>query len=184
MANIIAKLKSANVLVAADARDLVGELVFDRKLPEIDADWIYQPEMLTQVGIPFDTEGQDRFIPSREDAIPPNGPDPTADGVVSEALKGGRSTPRAVNITRRFGSKNVSAPDLAAMASEIIALRDALVAAEKNEAAKRFRDAVGKDGANDDASRSTVAKSDDDGETIELRVPLSVLVDELGIEPT
>ena len=184
MANIIAKLKSANVLVAADARDLVGELVFDRKLPEIDADWIYQPEMLTQVGIPFDTEGEDRFIPSRDDVLPPNGPDPTANGVVSEALKGGRAAPRAVNITRRFGAKNVAAPDLAAMASEIIALRDALVAAEKESAAKRFRDAVGKDDAGDDSARSTISKSDDEGETIELRVPLSVLVDELGIEPT
>lgn len=186
MANIIAKLKSANVLVAADARDLVGELVFDRKLPEIDADWIYQPEMLTQVGIPFDTEGEDRFIPSRDDVVPPNGPDPTADGVVSEALKGGRTTPRAVNITRRFGAKHVAAPDLAAMASEIIALRDALVAAEKTAARKRFLDAAA-EVANEagDGERSTVTKSDEtEGETIELRVPLSVLVDELGIEPT
>jgi PBSX family phage portal protein len=183
MANIIAKLKSANVLVAADARELVGELVFDRKLPEIDADWIYQPEMLTQVGIPFDTEGEDRFIPTRDDAIPPNGIDPTADGVISQALKGGRTEARTVNLTRRFGAKHVSAPDLAAMASEIIALRDALVEAEKVGARKRFADAAAAESASANP-RESVSKSDDDDGAVVLRVPLSVLVDELGIEPT
>jgi PBSX family phage portal protein len=67
VAEMIERLARVNVLVPADGRDLAEELVFNRKLRNLNADWVFQPPMLTQVGVPLDT-AQDGSIPMPRDA--------------------------------------------------------------------------------------------------------------------
>lgn len=163
MAEIIAKLTGANVLVAADARALVGEMVFGRKLPEIDADWIYQPAMLTQVGVPFDTAGRDNFIPRTDDVVPPNGPDVTANDVFAAAR--GKI---AKMVTRSYGGKTVGEVNVAKMAADILALRDALADVEAQAARAKFEKAA-KLEASETEERAPVAKSSEP-EVVHLKV--------------
>ncbi len=55
VAEMIERLSRVGALVPRDARKLAEEMVFNRKLPNINADWLDQPVMLTQVGVPLDT---------------------------------------------------------------------------------------------------------------------------------
>lgn len=120
VATMIADLTTANVLVPADARKLAGELVFNRRLPRIDADWPYQPVMLTQVGIPMD--------PSADGKIPTTTTNP------SDTV-GGAFEQRSIK-SYDGGRANVST--LARQARELLRLRDELEAEEQAEARRAF----------------------------------------------
>lgn len=70
VAEILSKLLTANALVPADARPIIEERVFYRKLRKLNGDWLYQPPMLTQTGMLPDNE-RDGEIPMA------TGPEPT-----------------------------------------------------------------------------------------------------------
>ncbi len=153
VSEMIAELTQANVLVPADSRKLVGELVFNRRLPRIDADWTQQPVMLTQVGMQPDT---------RTDGKIPMAPKPTGEGTPSAPVAAGAAT-------KAYDHGRAGKAALAAHARELIRLRDALEAEERDEARKAFDDAV------------KSSKSNDEPEVIHMS--MREAVEKLGVVP-
>lgn len=127
LAEIIGELTAANVLVPADARKLAAELVFNRRLPRIDADWIYQPVMLTQVGVQPD---------QRTDGKIPVAPNP-GDGAPVEQ----RSAEKSYDAGRATTAR------LSAQARALLRLRDELAEIERAEAHEEFIASVKNDRA-------------------------------------
>lgn len=118
LAEIIGELTAANVLVPADARKLAAELVFNRRLPRIDADWIYQPVMLTQVGVQPD-QRTDGKIPGQQSATPTP---PVEQRAASKAYDSGRP----------------AIAKLSEQARALLRLRDELEEQERAEAHEAF----------------------------------------------
>jgi hypothetical protein len=129
LADIIAKLTTANVLVPSDARVLAGELVFNRPLRKIDADWVDQPVMLTQVGVPLDSQ-RDGTIPGLNESTAPAGPG-QGGGAPAEPVKS------AVSKWWRAGRRKADerGTALLAMVSELVRVRNELVKVEEESAA-------------------------------------------------
>lgn len=123
LAGIIGDLTTANVLVPDDARKLASELVFNRRLPKIDADWPHQPVMLTQVGVPFD-RAADGTIPTAPDA------GPTAPGELQPIAASKR--------TKAYNIRNRSRSVLVMQAREMIRLRDEFEKEDRVDARERF----------------------------------------------
>ena len=113
MGNPMKDLASVGALVPADMRSLASELVFNRELPAIKGDWIYQPIMLTQTGVPLDgtVDGKIPLAPK------PDSPDPAA------------PSPSAPAKTTKTVTEKVQ---------ELVALRDGLLDAERVRAAAEF----------------------------------------------
>jgi PBSX family phage portal protein len=136
LAEMIGSLTGQNVLVPADSRKLAGELVFNRRLPKIDADWAYQPAMLTQVGVPFDRQ-RDGTIPSR----PTGGEETTpAQGNVT-SIKSRRQA-KLERASSTYDGGRLTNTRLREKAAEMIELRDELDDAERKEARKAFENAA------------------------------------------
>ena len=127
IADIIAKLTSANVLVPNDSRQLAGELVFNRPLAKIDADWTGQPVMLSQVGIPLDAK-RDGKIPGLDESTAPAGPGEAPAGAPAGVSK------RWWRASRKKVSDREAS--LLAMVTDLVRVRDELVKAEEEAAAK------------------------------------------------
>ena len=121
MAEIIRNLMNANVLTPEEARQLAGE-VFNREFKKISAAWVKQPVPLTLAGVPVDPEEQSPLV----------GPEVASGRAVPQALvppgKGKRG--------RRRGGQ-----DLAAEASRLLQLRDALREAEARAGRAELRSA-------------------------------------------
>lgn len=128
LADMIGNLTTQNVLVPADARKLVGELVFNRRFPRVDADWAYQPVMLTQVGVPFDTSA-DGTIPSR----PTGGTDGTTP---SSAQPVAPAKARMRDTYDRGGRMRKN--EIITDARRLLELRDELAKVEEDDAKERF----------------------------------------------
>jgi PBSX family phage portal protein len=113
ISSIMKDLASVGALVPADMRSLASELVFNRELPAIKGDWIYQPIMLTQTGVPLDgtVDGKIPLAPK------PDSPDPAA------------PSPSAPAKTTKTVTEKVQ---------ELVALRDGLLDAERVRAAAEF----------------------------------------------
>lgn len=125
LSTIIEGLTKVGCLVPADARELAGELVFGRDLGRIDADWAYQPIMLTQVGI-----GADQTLDGK---IP-------APGGGAEVPTPGGQPPRspAGKAMGYRGGRRPSDRELAAQAREMVRVKKALETAEAAEAQEEF----------------------------------------------
>jgi hypothetical protein len=163
LAEMIGDLTAQNVLVPADARKLVGELVFNRRIPRIDADWAYQPVMLTQVGVPFDTVA-DGSIPSR----PTGGADGTVPGASSNviSMKSRREWKNTGKAKKSYGGGRLANVELREKAREMIALRAELETADREEAKKAFAD----------------AKQDEEEVPTVIRMSIAEVREKLGIE--
>jgi PBSX family phage portal protein len=141
LSEIITNLTNANVLVPNDARRLAAELVFASPLPKIDADWVYQPVMLSQVGIPLDGS-RDGVIPGLEAAptAPPAPgqatPAPGAPTAVASRAE------RVLAWARGVKASKGTRKELASLASSILGLRDELLKLEEERAQAEHVSAV------------------------------------------
>lgn len=134
---MIEKLTRAYALVPADGRQLAEELVFNRKLRKIDADWMYQPPMLTQVGIPTDPD-HDWSIPGLGAGTGPAGPTEPGTKPAGPASAG---APTTLKLSASGGRRRarMSEADLAHQARELVRLRDALIEAEAEAELEELR---------------------------------------------
>lgn len=141
MAEVIAKLTEANVLVPADARELAGELVFNRDLRKIDADWAYQPVMLTQVGVPADAK-LDGEIPV---AAQPEG---AAGGGTQPAPAAGSKGPKLRAVKGRGVAQlaGMNHSEMVTNARALVRFQKALLAAEEEAADDEFKKAKAAEG--------------------------------------
>lgn len=137
LADIIAKLTQSNVLVPNDARRLAAELVFASPLPKIDADWVYQPVMLSQVGVPLDGS-RDGKIPGLTANTAPSGPGAES---TPEGTPGGPAE-KALKWARRVHQSGVTNKGIVALAGSIIGLRDEMLKLESELAAAEHLAAV------------------------------------------
>ncbi len=119
MAEIIRNLVNANVLTPEEGRQLAGE-VFNREFKKISAPWVKQPVPLTLAGVAVGPEEQSALV----------GPE-----VPSDQPAPGPLVPPGAAKRRR----HVPAPDLAAEATRLLRLRDALRAAESRQGGAAFR---------------------------------------------
>jgi PBSX family phage portal protein len=132
LAEIIARLTSANVLVPADGRRLAAELVFASPLPKIDADWVNQPVMLTQVGVPLDGT-MDGKIPGLDESTAPAGPGRGAaqpQGAAPAKAEVQKPLTRAERVlawARGVQQTSTRRKELTTLATQILGLRDELV---------------------------------------------------------
>ena len=119
MAEIIRNLMNANVLTPEEARQLAGE-VFNREFKKISAPWVKQPVPLTLAGVPIGPEEQSPLV----------GPEVASDQALPQSL-----VPPGASKRRRHGPGQ----DLAAEASRLLQLRDALREAEARSGEREFR---------------------------------------------
>jgi len=119
MAEIIRNLMNANVLTPEEARQLAGE-VFNREFKKISAPWVKQPVPLTLAGVPIGPEEQSPLV----------GPEVASDQALPQSL-----VPPGASKRRRRGPGQ----DLAAEASRLLQLRDALREAEARGGQREFR---------------------------------------------
>jgi PBSX family phage portal protein len=148
LAQVIAQLTSSNVLVPADGRALAADLVFNRPLAKIESDWVYQPVMLSQVGIPLDTK-IDGKIPGLSELTVPNPPQEPSGPGGGNAPAPGATAPRSAlpGGGKAWGYGGARRNRKAAEASvlqlvrELVQTRDALVKLEEESAAKAHADA-------------------------------------------
>lgn len=175
IADIIAKLTTANVLVPNDGRRLAAELVFAMPLPKIDADWVYQPVMLSQVGVPLDGS-RDGKIPGLDEGTAPSGPGaeaapaPTPGGPAEKALKWAQ-TVRATNTTNK---------NLIALAGSILGLRDELIKLDAERSSAEHLAAV----LAGDETTETEPMSFDDLPVERITMPLDQMITKFGLIPT
>lgn len=174
LAEIIAKLTQASVLVPNDARRLAAELVFASPLPKIDADWVYQPVMLSQVGVPLDGS-RDGKIPGLDETTAPSGPGQSATpgGPAEKAL-------RWAQTVKRSNTQNAKLVDLA---GSIIGLRNELIKLEEEQAAAEHFAAV-KAGDETTATPPQVAPVvEEDLEVQRITMPIDEFIKRFGIIP-
>jgi len=119
MAEIIRNLMNANVLTPEEARQLAGE-VFNREFKKISAPWVKQPVPLTLAGVPIGPEEQSPLV----------GPEVASDQALPQSL-----VPPGASKRRLRGPGQ----DLAAEASRLLQLRDALREAEARSGQREFR---------------------------------------------
>jgi PBSX family phage portal protein len=187
LALIIAELTKAGVLVPADGRALASDMVFNRQLAKIESDWVYQPVMLSQVGIPLDTK-IDGKIPGLNAAtapLPPTGPGggnaapvvPTAPPASSAAKAGygggGGGSAYGYGRGRRNNMKAADASVLQ-LVRDLLATRDELVKLEENAAAA----------AHLEASKVEPEASKEEGEVIVIKMTAEEIRTRLRIVPT
>jgi len=118
MADIIRGLVNANVLTPEEARQLAGE-VFNREFKKISAPWVKQPVALTLAGVPVGPEEQSALV----------GPEVPSD----QPAPGPLVPPGAAKRRRQVPSQ-----DLAAEATRLLRLRDALREAEARHGRNEF----------------------------------------------
>jgi PBSX family phage portal protein len=185
LAEIIADLTTANVLVPNDARRLAAELVFNSPLPKIDADWVYQPTMLTQVGVPLDGS-LDGKIPGLDESTAPKGPGAAAE---EGADAGGEKKPapkpaakgragQVLTWAANVRATKTSTKNLMAFAGTILGLRDELEKLEEEQAHAEHIAAVR---AGDTTTGTDPAPA---LEEERITMPLDELVKKFAIKPT
>lgn len=123
MAEIVRGLVNANILTPEEARQLAGD-VFNREFKKISAPWVKQPVPLTLAGVPVGPEDQSALV----------GP---------EVLRAPQATGPLVPPKAAKHRGRSSGADLAAEATRLIQLRDALRAAETREGKHAFAAAAG-----------------------------------------
>lgn len=181
LAEIIARLTSVNVLVPNDARRLAAELVFNSPLPKIDADWVYQPVMLSQVGIPLDGT-RDGKIPGLDESTAPAGPGQKPVGVQQAESR----AERVLSWARGVKSSSTRRKELVSLAGSILGLRDELLKLEEERAGAEHLAAVR---AGDEATNTPPAPAPEPVAKDELPVhrigmPLAEMVKRFGIVPS
>jgi PBSX family phage portal protein len=160
LAEIIGSLTANNVLVPNDARALAGELVFNRKLPKIDADWVFQPVMLSQVGIPRDMK-IDGSIPGLDEGTGPSGPG-SDEAPAEGGAEGGKGKAPAAAKERLAGRATQRATrsqkELTRLAHMVLAIRNEMRKVEDDDAIAAHLEAAravaAEDGAPDPAAAS------------------------------
>lgn len=118
MAEIIAQLTLAGVLVPKDGRALAADRVFYRELARISADWTEQPVALTVAGFPLDVLDDDEI------------PEPAGGGSSWGNAPGDATPTPAPAETRKRLLRKVRS---------LMRLRDELSEAEADEAQRAFR---------------------------------------------
>lgn len=136
MARVIADLSKAGVLWPALALELAAELVFNRELPVLNADWMYQPIMLTQTGVGADT-ARDGKIPAPAGAGGEGGEEGEKPAELKERAK---ALEKALRKARGGKAGRASAAEYTAIARELRAMRKALEKAEEDEAEAEFEE--------------------------------------------
>ena len=128
MADIVKGLVNANVLTPEEGRALASD-VFNREFKPISASWVKQPVSLTLAGIPPTPEPQ-RTVPA---------PDVQKQDVSTRdlAASGGLLSP-AQGLPARRRRRDAASWDLAGQAARLIALRDALLEAERGQNDQEF----------------------------------------------
>lgn len=119
MASVLKDLASTGGLVPADVRRLASELVLQRELPTIDADWPDQPIMLTQVGVPLD---------DAPDGVIPTGPKPQRPGAGDVAGQ--------LQVARNKAARARTEAGLVAEVRRLMRVRDVLMREEAKASRK------------------------------------------------
>lgn len=182
LAEIIGKLTTSNVLVPNDARRLAAELVFASPLPKIDADWVYQPVMLSQVGVPLDGT-RDGKIPGLDPSTAPKGPGAAAEGATPPA---GEAKPKTKAEAALAWAAHVKAgtkqrKELVALAGSILGLREELLKLEEEHAAAEHLAAV----RSGDLTTGTpgLVLPEPELEVERIMMPLDAITKKFGIVP-
>lgn len=179
LAEIIAKLTTANVLVPNDARRLAAELVFATPLPKIDADWVYQPVMLSQVGIALDGS-RDGKIPGLDETTAPAGPGQGGAPAPEAAPKSrAESVLMWAKTVQQVGTRR---KELVSLASSILGLRDELLKLEEERASAEHLAAV-RDGDATTGTEPQPAPVVPEPETERITMPLDQMVRRFHITP-
>lgn len=173
VAEMIERLTRAYALVPADGRQLAEELVFNRKLRKIDADWMYQPPMLTQVGIPAD--------PNHDWSIPGLGGTSAPPGPTEPSGPGAKPAGAPASIKLGYGRRKMTDAELVHAARELVRLRAAFEQAEAEDELEELRTNKANDA--DESKPVPVAKA---VETETITMPLDVIVDRFALitQPT
>lgn len=185
LAEIISKLTTSNVLVPNDARRLAAELVFASPLPKIDADWVYQPVMLSQVGVPLDGT-RDGKIPGLDQSTAPSGPGQSEGGDGAKPDQPVKSRAEmALAWARGVQRGGVRRKELISLAGSILGLRDELLKLEEERAMAEHVAAVrAGDPTTDTAPQPDPTPPPDDTPVERITMPLDVMVQRFGLRPT
>lgn len=178
LSDIIAKLTTANVLVPNDARRLAAELVFAAPLPKIDADWVYQPVMLTQVGVPLDGT-RDGVIPGLSAESAPSGPGQQQEQGVEKAPA--TRAERILQWAKTARAAKTKNAELVSLATSILGLRDELLKLEEERTNAEFVEGLrAGEPLTETAPRAEVKEEELPVERISM--PLDVMVDRFKLQ--
>jgi PBSX family phage portal protein len=184
LAEIIGNLTANNVLVPNDARALAGELVFNRRLPKIDADWVFQPVMLSQVGIPRDM-AMDGTIPGLDEETAPAGPGATKPEAGSEEAGAGKAPAKGKDKLRGPATQRATATqkDLTRLAHLVLGLRNEMRKVEDDDAMAAHVEAARALAAEEGAPDPAPAPAKEP-ETERITMPIDVFVRRFKIQPS
>lgn len=138
IAEMIAMLTKVGTLTPQDGREIASETVFNRPLSRIEADWVNQPIMLTQTGVPADATLDGTIpapaAPAGADAKAPQQQRPSRTQTTKSTARGGWVSPRAGQLVKKLAQR-----EMTDLAHKVIALRDEMVRLEKAQEAQLQR---------------------------------------------